>query len=84
MCLQNIYVKSFENNGISIKFEKIKSGWSIVYIERLQVIVSKIFISLSISEDQLYLTVVPTKSDSDVILCSQLFSKTLTHTLHLG
>ena len=28
-------------------------------------------------------TVVPTKSDSDVILCSQLLSKTFTCTLHL-
>ena len=30
------------------------------------------------------LTVMPTKSDSDVILCSQLLSKTLTCTLHLS
>ena len=29
-------------------------------------------------------TVVPTKSDSDVILCLQLLSKTLTCTLHLS
>ena len=28
-------------------------------------------------------TVVPTKSDSDVIICLQLLSKTLTRTLHL-
>ena len=28
--------------------------------------------------------VVPTKSDSDVILCIQLLSKTLTCTLHLS
>ena len=30
------------------------------------------------------ITVVPTKSDSDVILCLQLLSKTLTCTLHLS
>ena len=29
-------------------------------------------------------TVVPTKSDSDVIFCLQLLSKTLTCTLHLS
>ena len=29
-------------------------------------------------------TVLPTKSDSDVILCLQLLSKTLTCTLHLS
>ena len=29
-------------------------------------------------------TVVPTKSDSDTILCLQLLSKTLTRTLHLS
>ena len=29
-------------------------------------------------------TVMPTKSDSDVILCLQLLSKTLTCTLHLS
>ena len=31
-----------------------------------------------------YYTVVPTKNDSDVILCLQLLSKTLTCTLHLS
>ena len=30
------------------------------------------------------LTVMPTKSDSDVTFCLQLFSKTLTFTLHLS
>ena len=30
------------------------------------------------------ITVVPTKSDSDVIFCLQLLSKTLTCTLHLS
>ena len=29
-------------------------------------------------------TVVPAKSDSDVVLCLQLLSKTLTYTLHLS
>ena len=29
-------------------------------------------------------TVLPTKSDSDVIFCLQLLSKTLTRTLHLS
>ena len=35
------------------------------------------------TEMRLFATVVPTKSDSDVILCLQLLSKTLTCTLHL-
>ena len=30
------------------------------------------------------ITVMPTKSDSDVVLCLQLLSKTLTCTLHLS
>ena len=29
-------------------------------------------------------TVMPAKSDSDVVFCLQLLSKTLTFTLHLG
>ena len=33
---------------------------------------------------ELSLTVVPTKSDSDVILCLELLSKTQTRTLHLS
>ena len=33
---------------------------------------------------QLERTIVPTKNDSDVVLCLQLLSKTLTCTLHLS
>ena len=36
---------------ISIKFDTVKSGWSIVYIEGLQVIVSKNIIFLSLRVD---------------------------------
>ena len=35
------------------------------------------------ADDLKVTTVVPNKSDSDVILCLQLLSKTLTCTLHL-
>ena len=37
--------------GFSIKFDTVKSGWSIVYIERLQVIISKNIIFLSLKID---------------------------------
>ena len=47
------------------------NGQKVVHIAMLQVNVCGV-------------TVVPTKSDSDVILCLQLLSKTLTCTLHLS
>ena len=42
------------------------------------------YASASINKDNMLFTVVPTKSDSDVIFCLQLLSKSLTCTVHFG
>ena len=43
----------------------------------------QITLSLLVSSDYIF-TVVPTKSDSDLIFCLQLLSKSLTFTIHLS
>ena len=57
-------------------------GISVSFLRETTIGVSYFYGNVSKKSESL--TAVPTKSDSDVLLCLQLLSKTLTCTLHLS